>query len=204
MEEFERKIRHRSVGVIKFIAELFKLGILTYNIMFTCINLLLSVEYEETLECLCKLLTTVGSILETRESLEPFFKKINQLIEEYKLKNLSSRIKFMLMDVVDLRKNNWLKRGEGFDLLPKRIEPNDNCGRVIKSFSCPATPSQIYDIDNFNKIYKNTSKNNKKSKDNNQNNRNESKWQTPVSKKNRHIDLNKLNTKSLVRKINFN
>lgn len=48
----------------RFIGELFKLGMLTATIMHQCIEHLLSNEEEESLECLCKLLTTIGKDLE--------------------------------------------------------------------------------------------------------------------------------------------
>lgn len=55
----------RSVGNIRFIGELYKLGMLTDNIMFRCIQSLLNdTSDEERLECLCKLLTTIGKSLE--------------------------------------------------------------------------------------------------------------------------------------------
>jgi translation initiation factor 4G len=50
----------------RFIGELFKLGMLTTNIMQRCIKHLLSEQDEESLECLCKLLTTVGKELENK------------------------------------------------------------------------------------------------------------------------------------------
>ena len=63
-EEEERRIRMKSVGNIRFIGELFKQGMLTKKIMHFCINHLLQHRDEETLECLCKLLTTIGKNLE--------------------------------------------------------------------------------------------------------------------------------------------
>lgn len=48
----------------RFIGELFKLQMLTTAIMYRCIEHLLSTPEEESLECLCKLLTTIGRDLE--------------------------------------------------------------------------------------------------------------------------------------------
>lgn len=66
-EEEERRIRMKSVGNIRFIGELFKQGMLTKNIMHFCINHLLQFRDEENLECLCKLLTTIGKKLESKD-----------------------------------------------------------------------------------------------------------------------------------------
>lgn len=63
-DEKERKARMRSLGNIRFIGELYKLEMLTVNIMHECVTKLLKCVDEESLECLCRLLTTVGKNLE--------------------------------------------------------------------------------------------------------------------------------------------
>lgn len=62
----ETKMRKRSVGNIRFIGELYKLRMLTSPIMMRIIGTLLERGDEESLECLCKLLTTIGKILEAQ------------------------------------------------------------------------------------------------------------------------------------------
>lgn len=52
--------------VSRFIGELYKQGMLTTGIMHRCINHLLDQNDEDSLECLCKLLTTVGKDLESK------------------------------------------------------------------------------------------------------------------------------------------
>ena len=55
------KAKRRSLGNIRFIGELFKLNMLTEGIMNDCIERLLKQESdEENIECLCRLLTTIG------------------------------------------------------------------------------------------------------------------------------------------------
>ncbi len=63
-EEEERRLRRRSLGNIRFIGELYKLKMLTARIMHECVKRLLMEVDEESLECLCRLLTTVGKELE--------------------------------------------------------------------------------------------------------------------------------------------
>ncbi|KAG5882340.1 hypothetical protein JTB14_037625 [Gonioctena quinquepunctata] len=65
LDEYDRRLRMKSVGNIRFIGELFKQKMLTVNIMMRCLNFLLDNKDEESLECLCKLLTTVGKELES-------------------------------------------------------------------------------------------------------------------------------------------
>ena len=52
--------------MFRFIGELYKLGMLTARIMHECVRKLLlsNPSDEEALECLCRLLTTVGKALE--------------------------------------------------------------------------------------------------------------------------------------------
>jgi hypothetical protein len=50
--------------VCRFIGELFKLKMLTENIMHDCVFKLLRTKDPENLECLCRLLTTIGKELD--------------------------------------------------------------------------------------------------------------------------------------------
>lgn len=64
LEEAKDKARRRSLGNIRFIGELFKLKMLTEAIMHDCVVKLLKNHDEESLECLCRLLTTIGKDLD--------------------------------------------------------------------------------------------------------------------------------------------
>lgn len=64
LEEARDKARRRSLGNIKFIGELFKLKMLTEPIMHDCVVKLLKNHDEESLECLCRLLSTIGKDLD--------------------------------------------------------------------------------------------------------------------------------------------
>lgn len=65
LEEVHFTSRRRSLGNMKLIGELFKLKMLTAGIMHSCVLKLLKDEHEESLECLCKLLSTIGKDLDT-------------------------------------------------------------------------------------------------------------------------------------------
>lgn len=58
------KLKKRSLGNIHFIGELFKLSMLTENIMHECIVKLLTACDEESLELMCKLMKTTGAKLD--------------------------------------------------------------------------------------------------------------------------------------------
>lgn len=53
-------------NIYRFIGELYKQQILTTKIMHRCIRHLLDQNDEDNLECLCKLLTTIGKDLEAK------------------------------------------------------------------------------------------------------------------------------------------
>jgi len=131
-EAMEMKARKRSLGNIRFIGELYKLGMLTARIMHECVRKLLlsNPSDEEALECLCRLLTTVGKALEkeTKDKLakgpvpglndmSKYFSEMNKLVDQRKT---SARVRFLMQDVIDLQRNDWKKRRE--DAGPKTID----------------------------------------------------------------------------------
>ncbi|XP_016976409.1 eukaryotic translation initiation factor 4 gamma 3 isoform X2 [Drosophila rhopaloa] len=119
LEEEERKIRRRSGGTVRFIGELFKISMLTGKIIYSCIDTLLNPHSEDMLECLCKLLTTVGAKFEQTPvnskdpsrcySLEKSIARMQAIASKTDKDGakVSSRVRFMLQDVIDLRKNKW-------------------------------------------------------------------------------------------------
>ncbi|XP_056906384.1 eukaryotic translation initiation factor 4 gamma 1-like isoform X4 [Takifugu flavidus] len=120
LQEAEDSARRRSLGNIKFIGELFKLKMLTEVIMHDCIVKLLKNHDEESLECLCRLLSTIGKDLDFEKAkprMDQYFNQMEKIIKERKT---TSRIRFMLQDVLDLRRNNWVPRRA--DQGPKTID----------------------------------------------------------------------------------
>ena len=58
----------RCARCCRFIGELFKLEMLTEKIMHECILQLLKTTDAESLECLCRLLSTIGKIIDVEKS----------------------------------------------------------------------------------------------------------------------------------------
>lgn len=114
LEEEDYRMRKRAVGTVRFIGELYKIDLLTIKIMHTCVQLLLDPRTmdEESLECLCKLLTTVGKKMETdaRDCLSKYFQQLQDIIGKKSELKISSRIKFMIQDLIDLRNTRWVSR----------------------------------------------------------------------------------------------
>ncbi|KAL0253970.1 hypothetical protein I308_101349 [Cryptococcus tetragattii IND107] len=107
-----QKAKRRGLGLIQLIGELFKREIVANRVISQCLLKLLSNVNdpdEEDIESACKLLTTVGAAYDraARENLNKAFDVLNQMM---KIESLPSRIKFMIMDLNDLRKDGWKSR----------------------------------------------------------------------------------------------
>ena len=102
----------RRLGSIRFIGELYKLGMLTEGIMNDCIERLLKQDTdEENLECLCRLMTTIGKDIDKPNSIQTrkmksYFDRLEKIVE--KKDCVSARIQFMILNVIDLKKNQWV------------------------------------------------------------------------------------------------
>ncbi|KAF0749869.1 eukaryotic translation initiation factor 4 gamma 3-like isoform X3, partial [Aphis craccivora] len=134
-EDSERRLRKRSVGNCRFIGELFKQKILSPSIMLYCIVNLVTKHVEEPLECLCNLLITVGKKLEQSHNLNDTFDKLKALTSSDMKSKIPSRIKFMIQDVIDLRRNKWIpRRAVGKPKFINEIE-NDVKNEIIEQQS---------------------------------------------------------------------
>ncbi|CAI9781637.1 unnamed protein product [Fraxinus pennsylvanica] len=122
-EEKRIRARRRMLGNIRLIGELYKKKMLTERIMHECLKKLLGQHQdpdEENIEALCKLMSTIGEMIDhprAKEHMDAYFEIMAQLSNNMKL---SSRVRFMLKDSIDLRKNKWQQRRkvEG----PKKID----------------------------------------------------------------------------------
>ncbi|ETV69036.1 hypothetical protein H257_15184, partial [Aphanomyces astaci] len=112
-------LKRATLGHIRFIGELFKQGMLSARIMHECIQRLFGntdKPDEESLECMCKLLATVGLRLEERAAAVPveaalikqYYDIIHSLSQD-KTK-LCTRVRFMLQDLIDMRANKYVSR----------------------------------------------------------------------------------------------
>ncbi|KAK7472405.1 hypothetical protein VKT23_000519 [Stygiomarasmius scandens] len=100
----------QGLGLIIFVCELFKLQMLTERIIHQYVKGLLGDVQnpeEEKIESLCVLFTIVGQILDTnkaRAHIDVYFSRMKELA---KSPNVSSRMQFMLQDVIGLRERKW-------------------------------------------------------------------------------------------------
>lgn len=113
-EEKRHLAKCKMLGNIKFIGELGKLEILAESILHRCIQNLLArraaAEHHEDLECLAQLVRTCGRVLDSergRRLMDQYFARIETLSAS---RELAPRIRFMLRDVVELRRGGWVPR----------------------------------------------------------------------------------------------
>ena len=111
-------LRKVYIGHMFFIGALFKAEMLKESIMHYCIQELFGdpdAPDEEKIECLTRLLTSIGLqldriALEKKESqklLKAYFKQLKRLSTT---KKLSSRIRFLTRDLCELRDSDWKAR----------------------------------------------------------------------------------------------
>ena len=111
--EYERiKLKRRTLGNIAFIGHLYKNSLLNEKIIHSCIQELLSdiknIE-EEEIECCCQLFKTVGATIDqpaAKDLVSRYIGRLEKIINE---NDVSPRIKFLIMDLLDLRQANWVK-----------------------------------------------------------------------------------------------
>ncbi|KAG0678374.1 hypothetical protein C6P41_001072 [Kluyveromyces marxianus] len=126
--------KRRGLGLVRFIGFLYRSNLLTSRMVFFCFKRLMkdiqNSPTEDTLESVCELLETIGeqfenariqvtadAVIEGSSLLDTLFEQIKDVI---KTGEISSRIKFKLLDIVELReKKNWnsSKKNDG----PKTI-----------------------------------------------------------------------------------
>lgn len=97
--------KRRGLGLVKFIGELYKLGMLTERIMHQCVHKLVDFEgipEEAEVESLCNLLKTIGYAIDASERghtlMDVYFERVQMMMD---IEGLPSRLRFMLMVSVD-------------------------------------------------------------------------------------------------------
>ncbi|KAL1452459.1 hypothetical protein WDU94_006687 [Cyamophila willieti] len=118
-EDRRQLAKQKMLGNIKFIGELGKHEIVTETILHRCIQELLpknrkvqaNKDVSENLECLCQIMKTCGRILDSEKGqglMNQYFSRMKTL--QTSTPQLPLRIRFMLQDVEDLRRDLWVPR----------------------------------------------------------------------------------------------
>eukprot|EP00731_Ephydatia_muelleri_P015450 Em0008g1170a len=133
-EAAEMASRHRSLGNIKFIGELYKLQMFPESTLHSyMVQLLLSSPDEQSLEFFAALITATGKELdrgEAKSRINQYLSRVNDIVESGKT---SKRIRFVLQDVVELRRTAW----EPLDSMQKRLfRYMNSAGRRVRTPMC--------------------------------------------------------------------
>merc|ERR1712137_26274 len=111
-EELEYISRMRMRGNMEFVGELYQQGLIPEKVVKMCFHNLLSKVDNTNMECFCKLMTTVGKQFSGKPAnatfMNMYFEKLHS--ESKNHTELDSRIRFMIMDLIDLRRNSWVPR----------------------------------------------------------------------------------------------
>lgn len=118
--------KRKGLGLLQFIGEVYKLRMLSIKIMHQCFvrlfdNMEGGMPDEGAIESLVKLLKTVGLKMSGDDHgpglIEGYFQKIRFILD---MPGLPSRMQFLLMDVIDLRKAGWHSKDDAKG--PKTIQ----------------------------------------------------------------------------------
>ncbi|CAM9691739.1 unnamed protein product [Scytosiphon promiscuus] len=118
--EKEFGFKKKYTGHMRFVGELYKVELLKERHVHVAIGDLfgnsdVDEPDEERLECMVKLLQTCGKKLDHNSSpdavktMKRLFKRVGKVADG---RQVSSRIRFMLRDLIELRKNHWVPRRE--------------------------------------------------------------------------------------------
>ncbi|CEP01557.1 MI domain-containing protein [Plasmodiophora brassicae] len=115
LSEEQQKIKSRQTGNVILMGELFKHGLLAEHVVHVSIEMLLTnweaSQSVDDVESLIPFIQTVGSFVDKQSpaKMDEYFGRITSMS---KSKSLLPRLRFMLMDLIDLRRNRWRLRRE--------------------------------------------------------------------------------------------
>jgi translation initiation factor 4G len=127
----DRLARKKSIGLMKYIGELYVMKLIKVQIMISCLERLLVHDDEEKLECFCKLMTTIGKQLDNegeQDAIQHIWDEVYGLAglsgtaatSAHSTKDVSSnsstkplapstRLRFLLKDLIELKENDWVQ-----------------------------------------------------------------------------------------------
>ncbi|KAJ6568623.1 hypothetical protein B0H19DRAFT_1373205 [Mycena capillaripes] len=117
-------------GLVRFIAEIFKVKLLTQRSIHECIKKLLATsepsELAANIEAACILLDTGGSLLHTpkaRTHMDVYYSRLREAALDV---GTPLRIRFMIQDLCDRRSRDWppVERGHRDHIIPMPLDPD--------------------------------------------------------------------------------
>jgi len=113
-EEKEIVAKKRYTGHMRFIGELYQKDMVNHKTMHNCLAELIQETDEETLVCMCKLMNTIGHKLEAYDRRKGYdnFAQYFEVVDRLSKEHNSSRMRFMMKDLIDARTSGWVQRRE--------------------------------------------------------------------------------------------
>ncbi|XP_035912591.1 eukaryotic translation initiation factor 4 gamma 2 [Anopheles stephensi] len=118
LEEKKNVAKQKILGNVKFIGELYKLGMLGEPHLYEMLRSLFTNKSNsstekncEDMECLAQLIRTCGKNLDTelgKQLMDQYFERIERYSQSQSM--FPPRIRFLLRDLIELRNNNWTPR----------------------------------------------------------------------------------------------
>ncbi|KAH9385821.1 uncharacterized protein NEMAJ01_0717 [Nematocida major] len=110
-KEYERILtKKRALTLVSFIVEMYLQGIFSDNLMHSAVHNILERKCPENVERLCFILKHAGKRFDQPLARE-FLRKYIQWLETA-IQDLSIRYRFMVEEVLDLARNNWVSKEE--------------------------------------------------------------------------------------------
>ena len=113
-ESQSARVKGRIVGVARMIGELFNRDVVSDAVVRAVVEDLLgeprTTPCEDNIEAACALLATSGARAEAsaKKSMDAYIARLNVLAES---EEVNPRVRFACRDVIELRGNDWVKRG---------------------------------------------------------------------------------------------
>lgn len=117
----EKKVKSRTLGNLRLIAELFRKDVVNEKIIHLCLRELLEappkeLPHEDNIEAVCEVVSISGKKLsegaeDSKKKLRTYLARMEKLMGE---KSLPSRLRFIIKDVLDLDRAKWVPRRETF------------------------------------------------------------------------------------------
>jgi len=139
--DFDKK---RAVGISKFVGDLYNVNFLLPKIVHDRVFGMFSIIDQEKpdehhVELLCKFISTIGKSLEAQDvtTLDQYFEVLEMIMQN---QEISSRARFMIMDLQDLRENSWAAT---FTKQPTKTP--SACSAATTAEMCPSASSSSED-----------------------------------------------------------
>jgi translation initiation factor 4G len=143
LEERARKLRRKELGAIVLIGELYKVGVLPADVIFSCVDSSLQPlnDSYKDVEAACLLVRTCGTVLDKSQA-----ESLAAVLARFKRLELNdtnqSRLRFMVLDVIEESGKRWSSRlakatpqklKVEADMLPLQVPHNRTPNKFEKS-----------------------------------------------------------------------